>query len=462
MPTAPPRQTAALSTTPVPLLVRRISVPVVVGMFFQTMFNVVDTWAAGRLSTEALAGLTASFPVFFLIIAISHGCQAATNALLSHALGAEDRAREEEVTRQALFFAFWMSAAIGGLGWAGAPLLLREMGVGGETFRLSLVYLRTVFWATPFFAFASTLHAMLSAHGETRPFRNALIAGFLLNIVFDLWFVFGGWGLPAMGFKGIGRATVLIQLLVAAYLAGVAFRRGVVSVSEFKHLHPRWRAQRHLMRQGFPAFLNLLTIAVGIFVYTSFAARVSTDILAAFGTAMRIEQIALLPAIGLNTAAMTLAGHSLGARRPDRLRETLIACLHYGFVLFIVGAPLVMIYAPFWMSRFTENSDVVDAGTTILRISMLTFYAYVLIFVITSMLQGLQKPIFAIWMGLYRQVLAPLVLIPILMRALTPPELGIWWGAFFCVWSGALLTIVYGLFVWRRLTREIFDPDPTP
>ena len=81
------------------------------------------------------------------------------------------------------------------------------------------------------------------------------------------------------------------------------------------------------------------------------------------------------------------------------------------------------------LRRFTENSDVVDAGTTILRISMLTFYAC--------------------------------VLIPILMRALTPPELGIWWGAFICVWSGALLTIVYGLFIWRRLTREIFAPDPT-
>lgn len=441
---------------------RRISVPVVIGMFFQTMFNVVDTWAAGRLSTEALAGLTASFPVFFLIIAVSHGCQAATNALLSHALGAGDRAREEEVTRQSLFFAVWMSALVGASGWSASPWLLRQMGVEGETLRLSLTYLRTVFWGTPFFALASTLHAMLSAHGETRPFRNSLIAGFLLNIVFDLWFVFGGWGLPAMGFVGIGRATVLIQALSATYMGVVALRRGVVTIPGIRHLHPRRQAQRRLMGQGFPAFLNLLTIAVGIFVYTSFAARVSTDVLAAFGTAMRIEQIALLPAIGLNTAAMTLAGHSLGARRPDRLRETLTACLRYGFYLFALGAPLVMLFAPFWMSIFTQNPKVVDAGVTILRISMLTFYAYVLIFVITSMLQGLQRPLFAVWMGLYRQVLAPLVLIPLLMQHLSPPELGIWWGAFFCVWSGAILTAAYGAWVWRRLRHTLFAPFPKP
>jgi Na+-driven multidrug efflux pump len=214
------------------------------------------------------------------------------------------------------------------------------------------------------------------------------------------------------------------------------------------------------MGQGFPAFFNLLTIAAGIFVYTGFAARVSTDVLAAFGTAMRIEQIALLPAIGLNTAAMTLAGHSLGARRPDRLRETLFTCLKYGLILFVAGAPLVAAFAPFWISRFSDSAAVIESGTTILRISVLTFYAYVLIFVITSMLQGLQRPMFAIWIGLYRQVLAPLILIPLLMQRLDPPEYGIWWGAFFCVWSGAILTVAYGAWVWRSLKRDLAASIP--
>jgi Na+-driven multidrug efflux pump len=262
-----------------------------------------------------------------------------------------------------------------------------------------------------------------------------------------------------MGFQGIARATVLIQGISTLYMASVAIRHRVVSIPSLSHLHPRARTQRHLMAQGFPAFFNLLTIATGIFVYTAFAAAVSTDILAAYGTAMRIEQIALLPAIGLNTAAMTLAGHSWGAKRPDRLAETLRCCLKYGFILFLIGAPPAALFAPFWVSRFTGNPAVIASGSILLRISMLTYYAYVLIFVITSMLQGLQRPLFAVVLGVYRQIAAPLLLIPVLMKTLQPPEMGIWWGVFFSVWSGALITLLYGAWIWRKLTREL-PPAP--
>jgi putative MATE family efflux protein len=443
--------------TPIPHLVKSISYPVIIGMFFQTMYNVVDTWAAGKLSTEALAALTASFPIFFLIIAASHGCQSATNALLSHALGAEAHDQEEEISQQSIVFATWMSLVIGWIGWLASPWLLSKMNVTGAPFDYALEYVRTLFWATPFFVFSSTLHAMLSAHGETRPFRNSLIIGFLLNIVFDLWFVFGGYGLPAMGFSGIARATFIIQALNALYMGITAFRKGALTLSHPRHLIPNLRAQRRLMGQGFPAFFNLLTIAIGIFVYTYFAASISDDILAAFGTAMRIEQIALLPAIGLNTAAMTLAGHSYGARRLDRIRETFHTCLRFGAIIFLIGVPLVAIFAPYLVGFFTDSPEVRASGTVILRISMLSFYAYVLIFVTTSMLQGLQRPMFAIWIGFYRQIFAPLLIIPLLMSVLTPTELGIWWGAFFSVWSGAALTLLYAAWVWKKLKSEIIE-----
>lgn len=442
-----------LKTQAVPELVRTISIPVITGMFFQTMYNVVDTWAAGQLSTRALAALSASFPVFFLIVAVSHGCQAAANALLSHALGAEDEEAAAELGGQSLVFALWMSGGVGMLGYRYTPQLLEMIRLEGEILDLAASYLRTLFWGTPFFVLSSTLNGMLSAHGETRPFRDSLIVGFLLNIVLDMWFVFGGFGLSPMGFPGIARATVLLQGLTMLYVGIQACRHGVIGVTEWKHLFPKLRIQRRLMGQGFPALVNMLTIAAGIFVYTFFAAGLDENVLAAFGTSMRIEQIALLPTIGLNTAAMTLAGHSLGAGRLDRLNETLRTCLRYGALIYLVGGPLVAGFAPFWMSLFSEDPDVIRIGALCLRISMLSFYAYVIIFTLTSMFQGLQRPLFAIWIGLYRQLLAPMLVIPLLMREFSPPELGIWWGAFIAVWTGAALTALYALWVWRQLKR---------
>ncbi len=438
---------------PIPRLVRDVSVPVSVGYFFQTMFNVVDNWAAGKLSTEALAGLSASFPVFFLIVAVCHGCQAAANALLSNALGRRDEAEVAELAGQALFFASWMGLAIGVGGWFAAPALFRLLGVHGPAFDHALDYMRVVFLAAPFFVLASTFNGLLTAHGNTKPFRNSLIAGFLANIVLDLWFVFGGFGLPAMGFPGIAWSTALIQTATLAYLWTAAVRQGIVPPSGFGHLHPRLRAQRRLMGQGFPALFNMLTIAAGIFVYIHFAAGLGTQVLAAFGTATRIEQIALLPTIGLNAAAITLAGQSFGAGRLDRLRETVLTCWKYGAFLYLVGAPPVFFFAPQWMGLFSQDAEVVRIGADYLRVAMTIFYAYVILFVSTSALQGIQRPMYAVWIGLYRQLLAPLLAIPFLMRTLAPAERGIWWGSFVSVWSGALITLAYVAWTWRRLQR---------
>ncbi|MCC5847610.1 MAG: MATE family efflux transporter [Verrucomicrobia bacterium] len=443
-----------LKNEPISRLVRQISTPVSIGMFFQTMYNVVDTWAAGRLSTEALAALTASFPVFFLIIAVAHGCQAAASALISHALGADDEETARELAGQSLFFATWMSLAVGAIGWGLSPQLFDWLGIVGETRELGIQYVRTIFWATPCFVIGGTFHAMLSARGNTRPFRNALIAGFFLNIIFDLWFVFGGWGLSPMGFAGIARATVLIQMGVLLYYWYMAVKAGFIPPSGFAHLHPRWRAQRRLMGQGFPALLNMLTIAAGIFIHTHFAGKVGTEVLAAFGTGMRIEQIALLPIIGLNTAAMTLAGHSYGAGRLDRLRETVFVCMRTGTVLYLIGAPIVAGFAPFWMSRFSQDPEVIAIGATFLRFAMATMYSFVILFISTSVLQGLQRPHFAIWLGLYRQFLAPLLLIPILMARFERPEIGIWWGVLISTWSGALIAALFLMWTWRSLKKE--------
>lgn len=453
----PPLAPPSLRHDPIPLLVRRISLPVSVGMFFQTMYNVVDTWAAGQLSTEALAALAASFPVFFLIIAVAHGCQSATNALISHALGRDDEDTARELAGQALFFTTWLSIITGALGWWSAPWFFDLMQVEPAVRELGISYTRTIFWVTPCFALGSTFNGMLSARGNTRPFRNALIGGFLLNIVFDLWFVFGGLGLPPMGFAGIARATALLQAGSVIYLWIMTVREGLIPPSGFAHLHPRWRAQLRLARQGFPALINMLTIAAGIFIYTYFSVQVGTTVAAAYGTGTRIEQLALLPTIGLNTAAMTLSGHSYGAGRLDRIRETLITCLRTGAIICLVGAPLVAIFAPFWMRLFSADPEVIAIGVSFLRIAMLTLYAFVILFTGTSMLQGLQRPAFAIWIGLFRQVLAPLLLIPWLMERMPRPELGIWWGALICTWSGALLTLAFLAWTWHRLKIE-FTP----
>jgi putative MATE family efflux protein len=426
-------------------------------MFFQTMYNVVDTWAAGRISTEALGALGAAFPVFFLIIAVSHGTQAATNALMSHELGSDDEQNAERLAGQALKFAAWMSLFTAGLGWQVCPLILRFLDLEGEPLRLAVSYLRMLFLGTPFFVISSACNGILSSHGNTKPFRNALVVSFFLNIVLDLWFVFGGFGLPAMGFRGIALATVLLQGLSCLYMLWELSRSGAFPLKRLFRDPLSPRIQGRLIGQGFPAMVNMLTIAGGIYVYTWFAARLGTPVVAAMGISMRVEQIVLLPAVGLNTAALTLAGHGLGARNPERIEQTFHTCLRFGIWIYAIGGPLTAVFAPFWISLFTQDAQVIEIGALCLRISMLTFYAYVILFTTTSVLQGLQKPMFAIWIGLYRQVLAPILMIPFLMDVLSPSHLGIWVGVLFSVWSGVIVSFLYGGFVWNGVKKHLLE-----
>lgn len=442
------------STAPIPTLVRELSVPVSIGMFFQTMFNVVDNWAAGKISVEALAALSSSFPVFFLLVAFSHGVYAATNALISQALGQGNHDRARELAGQSLFFGLIMSLLVGFAGYVSTPWLFQIIGIEGQVLEMASRYVRILFLAAPGFVIAGGLNGMLVAHGHPAPFRDSLIATFLLNIIFDPWFVFGGFGLPAMGFDGIALSTALLQTGTVIFLWICAVRQKLLPAKGISHIHPRLHTQRRLLGQGFPAMLNMMTICVGLFVFSMFAAQVSTEVLAAFGTAMRIEQLVLLPTIGLNTASMTLAGHSFGAGRLDRLRSSVLTCYAYGGIIYLCAAPFVVWFAPNLMSFFTSDIEVIRIGTGYLRIGMLIFYAFVLLFVSTSALQGIQRPQFAVWLGIYRQLIAPMLFIPYLMQRLNPPEAGIWWGAFLSVWSGALITVAYVLWVWRNLQRS--------
>ena len=123
-------------------------------------------------------------------------------------------------------------------------------------------------------------HASLSAQGNTRPFRNFLILGFLLNIALDPWFIYGGLGLPAMGIAGVGVATALIQGLGAIYLGWTTWRSDVFRRFKPRMLLPDWGRALQIIRQGLPPALDLSTVSVGTFVVTYFISRFGTDAVA--------------------------------------------------------------------------------------------------------------------------------------------------------------------------------------
>ena len=443
-----------LTTQPVTTLIKQLAIPASVGYFFNTMYNVVDTFFGGLISTQVLAALSLSLPVFFIIISFGTGISTGTTALIGNAFGAGNREEAKLLAIQGVAFSVLLSIVLTFIGIFSSPFLFSVLGASGEYMETCLKYMNTIFLGTLLFMLVFIFNAILNAQGDTVTFRNFLIVGFLLNILLDPWFIYGGLGLPPFGVVGIALATVLIQVIGCVYLGIRVWKTGLISECTLRHILPRGNPFLEIARQGFPASINMMTLGIGVFVITYFISNFGKEAVAAYGVAMRVEQIVIIPAVGLNIATLAIIAQNSGAKFMDRIEETLTQCMKIGGLLVAIGMIGVLIAAPSLMTIFSDSKPVVEIGTIYLRIDALVFYAYLILFIYVAAMQGMKKPMFAIWIGLYRQLIAPFILFYILLKILDSGLTGIWWGIFSIAWSAALFTLFYTRRTLNKVKRQ--------
>ncbi len=435
--------TSDLTSAPIPHLVRRLAIPAGTGFFFNTMFNVVDTWYGGKLSTSALAAMSLSFPVFFLILAIGSGVSSGATTMIGNALGRKDQEEASRYLSQSLSFTLLHALLLTAAGLFLAPKIFFLMGARGEYLSLSLQYMNVIFAGSTFFLLNYVMNAILNAHGNTRAYRNFLIGGFFLNLALDPWFMYGGAGVPKLGLAGIALATVFVQCLGVFYLFSQLSQTGSMPSLSLADLRPRIHYFRELFRQGFPAAMNMMTVSLGIFIITWYVGRFGEQAVAAYGIGTRIEQIALLPVMGLNMSTLALTAQNFGAERIDRIRETLRVSLRYGMLLAITGTVAALLFGRELMGIFTKDSSVIDTGVGFLAIEAFVLPSYVLLYICVSAMQGIKRPLFGLYIGLFRQIAGPAALFHLLTVVMGLGLIGIWWGIFGITWSAALVVVVY-------------------
>lgn len=424
--------------------IRRIAIPSSIGFLFNTLFNVVDTYYAGKLSTDALAGMTISFPIFFIVIALSSGVGSGTTALSAIALGKKDEKHFHDLAYNALAISLILSVLIVIIAPAITSFLFKISGASGEAMRLGIDYTKVIFYGAVFFILNSVLNGLLNAQGDTKSNRNFLIVGFFMNLLLDPLFIFGWFCLPRMGVIGVGLATVIVQFFGTIYLIYRLYKSPIFKWHDFRSSKMSRKTLHQLIKQGVPASLNMVTVAIGVFVINYFV-LLYTDAttIAAYGAAMRVEQLALLPAFGLNIAALTMTGQNFGAKNMARIYEVKKIALSIGVGIMVIGGLIIYPLAPFLIGLFNSDPGVIQAGTYYLRIEAFAFPTYVILNMILSVLQGVKRPNFAIFIGLYRQIVIPVVLFTFLGTVLKLGITGIWWGIVLINWSAVMIAMVY-------------------
>lgn len=412
-----------LLNDPIPNLFKAIAVPASVGYFFNTMYNVIDNYYAGQLSVEAIAALSISFPVFFMIIALGVGISQGTTAILANVLGEENPEESRHYAHQAVVFGVMMSLLLTALGLYTSPALFQLLGAEDNYLETALAYMDVIMYGTVFFMLNFILNGILSAHGDTHSYRNMLLLGFILNFILNPLFMFGFGFVPPLGIAGIAWATVLIQVITTLYLAYKVWQRGQLQFTALGPFKPDRKALSALFLQGYPASLNMFTVALGIFIITYFLSEYGKTAVAAYGVAIRTEQIFLLPTIGLNIATLSLTGQNNGAGKFARVKEVYRCALRYGFYIAVVGGIGLLLLKDLSLRIFTDDETVLDIGNSYLLIASFLIWFYSALFVTVSLLQGLKKPIYALWVGLSRQIVFPIILFSLGTYVL---KLGVW------------------------------------
>lgn len=442
-----------LTKGPILTHMRRIAIPASTGMLFNTLFNVVDTYYAGKLNTDALAGMTLSFPIFFIIIALSSGIGNGTTALSSISIGEKDRETYHFLVKNAVLLGVSVSVILTVFAPFYIPLLFSLSGAEGSAKTQGIEYCLTIFTGAIFFILNAVINAQLSAQGNTKPYRNFLIIGFILNLILDPLFIFGYFKLGTMG---VALATVLIQIVGTVYLSLKLFKSPTFEMPAFLKAPFRADTIIQLLKQGIPATLAMLTIALGIFIINYYILIYSdSTTVAAYGAAMRVEQLILLPALGLNIATLTLSGQNYGANLIYRVVETRNTALFIGLCIMIPGAFIVYAISPFLISLLNHSPEVIAQGSYYLRIEVFAFPTYVILNVLIAGLQGIKKPLFGVFIGITRQFVMPVFLFYLFGTLLGFGIRGVWYGIVVNNWIAVLITALYVKYAYSKLKAKI-------
>ena len=396
-----------LTKDPIWTLLRKVTIPASVDSLFQTFYNLVDTWFAGRISAEAIGAIAKSFPIYFTIIAVGVGIGAATNALIGNSIGEKKVRVASMYIAQSLIFALTVSIFVTFFGLNASNYLLGVMGSDAAGIALTREYLDIIFYGTFIVLIQISLNGTLNAQGDTKSYRNVLIFSFFLNIFLNPLFIWGYGFIPGFGIAGLAIATVISQLIGTIYLAYKVNDCKIREYLKFQCFIPKFEYLKPLTTQAVPVMFSMLFIGVGIFNILYFIGQFGDLATAGYGAALRVEQVFLLPVIGLNTAVLSIGGQNFGAKAYGRIRELYTKALLFGSSFMVIAGIIIFFGAEFFVSLFTDNQEAVISGAIYLKVAALIGPIYPVFFITTAVFQAVKKPLYSLYLSILRLTAFP-------------------------------------------------------
>lgn len=361
-----------------------LSLPLLVGMLVQSLYNIVDTAFVGRLGADSIAALTFSWPLFFILMALNGGVATGMGSRISRFLGERKKSSAENTALHGILLSIIASFIIFIPGIIFLKPIFYLFGATNSVVILAISYMSVILIGIFAMFPAFVISGIFSAQGDTKTPMIVMILSLILNIILDPIFIFA----LKLGVRGAAIATVIAFLfsliLYIYFLINRSYLR--LNIKKFSFSPALcWE----ICRIGAPASLMMILMSIGYMFFNRFTAFFGTNYVAAYGIVSRLESLAVMPMIAFGTGMMTLAGMFFGAKRYDLLKSTTWFTVRIGLWFTSAMALIFILFPSIFMRIFTPEPNLIHIGSAFIMVMVFTLPLMSIGMTMTRTLQGM-------------------------------------------------------------------------
>ena len=450
-----PIQENKMGTMPIGKLVFNMSLPMMVSMMVQALYNIVDSIFVAKLSENALTAVSLAFPLQTLLIAVGTGTGVGMNALLSKSLGEKDFKKANKTATNAAFIYAVSYIVFLILGFTVVkPFYRSQVGsADAEIMTMGVDYLSTVMIFS-FGIFTQVFfERLLTSTGRTIFSMTSQLSGAVTNIILDPILIFGMFGAPKMGVTGAAVATVIGQC-VAGLVAGTCNHKFNYEVRfQFKGFKPDFKIIGTIYAVGIPSIIMQSIGSVMTYCMNRILIEFSSTATAGFGVYFKLQSFFFMPVFGLNNGITPIIAYNYGARQRKRMVKTIKVSLATAFCLTFIGFVLFESIPQALLGLFNASDDMLKIGVPALRTIGVHYLIAWFCIIAGTVFQALGKAVFSMVVSIMRQLL---VLVP---AAYFLAKFGglhmVWWSFPIAEVMSFIVSLTFLIKIWNDIIKDI-------
>lgn len=441
---------------PINKLLFNMSLPIMISMLIQALYNIVDSIFVSKISENAFTAVSLAFPVQNLMIALGAGTGVGINALLSKSLGEKDFDRANKTARNGIFLTFINYFIFVLFGLFFTKMFFTAQSKNPEIVSYGIDYLRVITLLSIGIFGQLTFERLLQATGKTVYSMYTQGAGAIINIIFDPILIFGIGPFPKMGVTGAAVATVTGQ--ISAMVLGLIFNVKInkeinINMKGFK---PDSAIIKKIYIVGVPSIIMQSITSVMTFGMNKILGVYSDTAQAVMGAYFKLQSFIFMPVFGLNNGLIPILSYNFGARKRKRMIDTIKYGMLFATIIMVVGTLVMQLMPDTLLKAFDSSANMMAIGRVALRIISMSFIFAGIDIIITASLQSLGYSIFSMFISIARNLV---VLLPTAYAIAKLSHFSnvdyIWWAFFISEIFSLICALIFLKVVYKKVIKPI-------